>query len=449
MRIRRTRNVSGAGRRGASARWACTLVVAAALFAARPCRLLAQANGAAPPTAQLSDTAIALAHVRAFDDEDRFPSANLCANCHPDQYREWSVSQHAYAQMSPVFNAMHGKILKLTNGTNGDFCIRCHTPVGMNLREPEFMTNMDRYPTSREGVTCIVCHRLDRPNGKASGRLAIVEGDIFTPVYGPTGGAEVKRVIGDPQYSVNAKRGQAGRAIHADAGVLPQIRTSGFCGACHDVNLVNGFRLEEAFSEYKASPASGEKISCQDCHMGKEPGKVSGYDSAAAAIVGGRPTRIRRRTNHMFVGPDYPVIHPGIFPHNVRAAELATIREWLSFDAAAGWGTDAFEQHVPQGTTFPDRWRTADDRIDAREVIQANQTLLAKAAQQRLVLLRNGYILGDVKVGRAGAEWRGVQGGSEERHQRPQRAHRFRCGTPRLPAGGRAGCRWQGGLPVG
>ena len=76
-----------------------------------------------------------------------------------------------------MFNAMHGTILKRTNGTNGDFCIRCHTPVGMNLGEPLFMTNIDRNPTSREGVTCIVCHRVNKNYGKISGRLAIVEGD--------------------------------------------------------------------------------------------------------------------------------------------------------------------------------------------------------------------------------------------------------------------------------
>ncbi|MBZ0110956.1 MAG: cytochrome c family protein, partial [Thermoanaerobaculia bacterium] len=121
-------------------------------------------------------------HANLFS-ENRFPSANTCATCHPDHYREWSVSPHAYAQMSPIFNAFHGTVLKLTNGTNGDFCIRCHTPVGMNLDEPEFMSNMDRHPTSREGVTCLVCHRLNKPYGKISGRLALVEGDIFEPVY--------------------------------------------------------------------------------------------------------------------------------------------------------------------------------------------------------------------------------------------------------------------------
>ena len=98
------------------------------------------------------DTQAYPAHTQVFL-RDRFPSATACGECHLKHYRQWSVSQHAYAQMSPVFNAMHGTIVKLTNETNGDFCIRCHTPAGMNLKEREFMSNIDRNPTSREGIT--------------------------------------------------------------------------------------------------------------------------------------------------------------------------------------------------------------------------------------------------------------------------------------------------------
>ena len=356
-----------------------------------------------PMTAEDSTRYVAdSAHTQVFSDA-RFPSANECANCHPDHFKEWSVSQHAYAQMSPVFNAMHGTILKITNGTNGDFCIRCHTPVGMNLGEPEFMSNMDRNPTSREGITCIVCHRLENAYGKVSGRLAIVEGDLFDPVFGPTGDAELSRVLDSGEYNVNTERGKSGRAIHTGANKFAQISESAFCGTCHDVNLVNGFRLEEAFSEYKATPASKQGISCQDCHMGKVPGVASGYDEAPAAIVGDRPTRPRKRTNHIFAGPDYSIIHPGIFPHNVRASEMAEIREWLTFDVDAGWGTDAFEDTVPDDYEFPERWQFADDRYDARDIIEENQALLAVADEQRLEVLRAGYILGDVKVEKAGS----------------------------------------------
>ena len=156
--------------------------------------------------------------------DDLYPAATKCAGCHPRHYREWSVSPHAYAQMSPVFNAMHGTILRRTNGTNGDFCIRCHTPVGMNLGEPLFMTNIDRNPTSREGVTCIVCHRVNKDYGKISGRLAIVKGDIYDPVYGPTGNVELNTCLDNKsKCRVNETRGKRGRAIHGDVNQFFQL----------------------------------------------------------------------------------------------------------------------------------------------------------------------------------------------------------------------------------
>ncbi len=357
----------------------------------------------------LHDAEPALAQAQEGDhevlfSENRFPSATLCADCHPDHYREWSVSAHAYAQMSPVFNAMHATILKITNGTNGDFCIRCHTPVGMNLEEPEFASNMDRHPTSREGITCIACHRYNQAYGKISGRLALVEGDIFDPVFGPSGNAELQRAIESGEYGLNTDRTRSGRNVHVEARRFSQLTTSAHCGSCHDVNLVNGFRLEEAFSEFKNTPAAKKGITCQDCHMGREPGVASGYEYAPAAIIGGIPTQPRKRTNHMFAGPDYSIIHRGIFPHNVDAQRLAPIRQWLEFDVDAGWGTDEFEQNLSEGYVFPDHWKLIDDRYDARDVIDDNLELLDEIQRQRLLVLQAGYQLGDVVLDKASPE---------------------------------------------
>ena len=355
--------------------------------------------GAEEPTATRQQE-IAGEHEALFA-EGRFPSATTCAPCHEDIYREWSVSAHAYAQMSPVFNAMHAKILKETNGTNGDFCIRCHTPVGMNLEEPEFMSNLDRHPTSREGITCIVCHRLDQPYGKISGRLPIVEGSLYEPIFGPSGNDELQRAIESGEFNLQTDPERAGRGVHSEALEFSQLPTPGLCGSCHDVNLVNGFRLEEAFSEYKHTPAAAAGVSCQDCHMGTEPGVPSGYAIGPAARVGNRETRPRKRTNHMFAGPDYSIVHPGIFPHNTEAQELATLREWLTFDHQAGWGTDEFEDTVPDDFQFPPRWVEPDDRYDAADIIRDNLELLDEIAEQRLKLLQAGYQLGEVVVDRA------------------------------------------------
>ncbi len=342
--------------------------------------------------------AAADAHLALFA-ESRYPSANTCKTCHESHYKEWSVSQHAYAQLSPIYMAMQNRINQLSNGTNGDFCIRCHTQVGMNIGESPYQSNLTRHPTSREGITCVVCHRVNQAYGKASGRLALVEGDLLTEVYGPTGDAELKRVLENrDEYRVVTEEGESGRQIHTKIGHFEPIKTSQFCGSCHDVNLFNGFRLEEAFSEYKNSPAAARGESCQDCHMGSIQGVVSEYKHGPAAVVGGVPTKSRKLTNHFFAGPDYSVIHPGIFPHNADAAEMATLQEWLQFAHKEGWGTDAFEDNLPNGYEFPPRWRAIDDRYDARAIIDDQQELLDWATTMRLEVLRNGYLLGDLKV---------------------------------------------------
>lgn len=364
---------------------------------------IAPAIGAPAPSGEPEDTtgtapAAAAEHEKLFA-ENRFPAATTCATCHPKQYDEWSASQHAYAQLSPVFLTMQAAINNKTSGTNGDFCIRCHTPVGMNLEESVYVSNFERHPTSREGVTCIACHRVSRNYGKISGRLAIDEGDLFEPVYGPKGDGELKRVLDQPEtYRVTTDRDAPGRGIHTEVERFFPMVTSGFCATCHDVTLVNGFRLEEAFAEYHQSPASEAGVSCQDCHMGKEQGVASGYEEGPAAIVGGVPTQPRKLANHFFAGPDHSILHPGLFPLSVKAQSFKTMREWMAFDDAAGWGTDAFEDAAPRDHPFPEAWRSIDDRYDARKIVQEQKRRLAKADERRLEVLRNGLALDEIQI---------------------------------------------------
>jgi len=340
-------------------------------------------------------------HLQLFV-ENKYPSAATCGVCHPKHYKEWSVSQHAYAQLSPVYLSLNNRINQLSNGSNGDFCLRCHSPVGANLGESPFMSNLDRHPTSREGITCVACHRINQAYNKASGRLALVEGGLTDPIFGPEGNQGVKDVLSKPdKYRVVTNEKEPGRKIHAKAEVFASIKTPVFCGTCHDVTLFNGFRLEEAYSEYRLSPAAAKGVTCQDCHMGKTQGVASGYDTGPAAVVGNVPTKDRKLTSHLFAGPDFSVVHPGIFPHNEKAAAFKTMRQWLQFKHKQGWGTDAFEDSVPKEYKFPKAWESIDDRYEAREILNEQFKLLDFARLKRLEVLRNGFILGDIVTEKA------------------------------------------------
>ncbi|HIL38744.1 MAG TPA: hypothetical protein EYG26_14825, partial [Planctomycetes bacterium] len=211
-----------------------------------------------------------------------YPSAQECGVCHPLQFTEWSTSPHAYALVSPVFNTMQAAVTSLTNGTNGDFCMRCHSPVAMELEEPIYTEVKNRSQTSREGVTCVVCHRVNGDYGKVSGRFKLEPGDIYEAIYGPSAPDELERILDenekeDGKFSglQTAPDGEGNLPIHKTVKTAFFLRESASCGNCHDVTSPGGFRLEEAFSEFKSSPSAKKGESCQDCHMSEEEGKVS------------------------------------------------------------------------------------------------------------------------------------------------------------------------------
>jgi len=337
---------------------------------------------------------------------EEFPSATSCAECHPGQYRQWSVSAHAYAQLSPVFNAMSERINRLTNGTNGDFCIRCHNQVGMAIEEPIFIGNADRLPVTREGVSCIVCHRVKNAYGRVSGRLGIEKGNLTQPMYGPLGPEGLEEVLKRFNVTTDAAAGtfnwkkDGAQVIHDGAVKVKTFASAQLCSNCHDVNGQNVFRLEEAYSQFRNSPAAAEGHVCQDCHMGKVLGKVSGYDEGPIAYIGGVPTPSGKRTNHMFAGPDYTIVHPGIFPHNPESEAIASFVEWLEFNVAAEWGTEEFEKQDHDPSDFPPAWRESRHRRRANEFIQGQLRLIGEYRAQQFRTLRYGYQLGEFRVNR-------------------------------------------------
>jgi hypothetical protein len=127
--------------------------------------------------------------------------------------------------------------------------------------------------------------------------------------------------------------------------------------------------------------------------MGRVPGVPSGFEWGPIAEMAGKKFHERRRhSNHIFYGPGYSIAHPGIFPFNLKADRF-TYDEWLAFDWRAGWGTDELEDLIADGKTavpFPKAWEEAEDRRDAREIIEANLEKLAAKREVRQAIMENG-----------------------------------------------------------
>jgi nitrate/TMAO reductase-like tetraheme cytochrome c subunit len=339
-----------------------------------------------------------------------YPTAAQCGGCHKQIYEEWSSSQHAYASISPMFHKFEQKFQKLTQGTVGTFCVRCHQQIGTQLGEARDTPLWERAKISAEGVTCITCHRVKEHYGKVNGERIVEPGTICEPVYGSGEKSVIEDVLANKEtYSVTSCAGGRGNDIHGGMIKNDQITKSEFCVSCHQVAVNLGIKLEIVWDQYRDSPARKAGVTCQDCHMGKVPGKPEGYATAASAIVGGKEINPERRhANHRFIGPGYSIAHPGIFPHNPKAHAFS-IKDWLQFDWRGGWGTTEFEDKVAEGEVrvdFPKIWSDPVDREDARQILEENLAKLDERDKLRKQVMENSsqvdgpFIKGDKKVGK-------------------------------------------------
>jgi hypothetical protein len=336
-----------------------------------------------------------------LDSDHQYPSARVCGECHPNQFEEWSVSSHAYANLSPMFNKFEQKINDLASGTINYFCVRCHASVGTALGELRSIAWWDRSPASKEGITCVSCHRIGEGYGKLNGARRITPGPIHEPVFGPfdtTGGL---KAISDARgfgllVSVDEKDrppepdGKKWIRIHQAAIQSEIIKKSEFCVTCHQVQVHPGIKLETVWEEYRNSPAAKEGITCQECHMSPVPGQPVPFEKGWVAQVNGKYVNMERpRTDHTFVGPGYPISHPGLFPFRMEESPFDP-QKWLKFDYRAEWGSDAFENGKASSTNFPPEWQNAAERKQAWTIVQENLKRWEERRDKRLILLEKG-----------------------------------------------------------
>ncbi len=268
------------------------------------------------------------AEPQAFEDVTR------CAECHPNHVEEWEISNHAYAMQDPVFHAMVRVGQQATEGALGQFCVQCHSPIGMATGQTEVYRDPSTGAFAQDteaveslaasGVSCDVCHSITEVMEPVNARA------ILTPDGNRRG------TIEDPVE--NRAHESSFSPLHAE---------SDLCGMCHAVVNPKGALIEETFGEWEASSAAADDRQCQDCHMPSYTGQ--------AATDG--PERTVHR--HTFVGVDVSLLPPEAFPgyDEMRAMTAALLQEsvTMTVEPADGGLAVALENlaghAVPSGAT--------------------------------------------------------------------------------------------------
>jgi hypothetical protein len=298
-----------------------------------------------------------------------------CAECHPVHHREWLGSMHAYAAEDPVFRAMNAKAQRETDGEIGDFCVRCHAPVALELGLTEDGLNLAELPREVQGVTCWYCHQVDAIEGTHNNPLrlamdAVMRGDVSDPL------------APEPVHAV-------GSAEHFDR---ERLASSAMCGSCHDIITPDGAHIERTYAEWLESfysdpdPADAERpavyaLTCNDCHMSPSDGAIADYPGVRGD---------RQRHSHMFVGvdvavTDFPDAELGPILREEQLAEIAEVRktslcaslcvrdDGAGAEVTAWLHNEAAGHSWPSGAT-PDRraWLELIARDDADAIVYSS-----------------------------------------------------------------------------
>ena len=254
---------------------------------------------------------------------------------------------------------------RVTGAGGEGWCINCHAP-GENLSKtaPSWSalgSSQSRAPlrdvlspASLEGISCAVCHQTIGPVGPHRG--SSYEGNASWTSF-VTGAEFLSRPedrsgtfgVGNSGYSLDTRFFRtAGRDASAVVGsaeggtthsamvhgspsaqTSTYLRSSEFCGACHDVRLfgtdVLGSekgehfkRLRNAYSEWRAwsdgeRSAGREPATCQGCHMSQYPGVCVGSKGAKGDADCPAGTRFASRP---------PVVDPHAVSHYFTSVEV-------------------------------------------------------------------------------------------------------------------------------
>lgn len=191
-----------------------------------------------------------------------FTAPEKCAECHPQQYEEWTGSMHALAFKDPVYQGELSKAVKAVGHDIARQCEGCHSPVGVVTGEVKSPGLKGLSSVALNGVSCDICHSIKDHTGWQTPYHQPENGSfIMSP------GKETAGVVTLTKYGPYKPDDGCGEGFH-ECVEQPLHKQTELCANCHQVHHYKTHTpLESTYREWKDGPYSVKNIACQDCHM--------------------------------------------------------------------------------------------------------------------------------------------------------------------------------------
>jgi hypothetical protein len=191
-----------------------------------------------------------------------FTPPETCAECHPDQYKEWTGSMHALAFTDPIYQGELNKAVKAVGHDVTRQCEGCHSAAAVVTGEIKGAGLTGLSPMALAGVSCDVCHSVKGHNGWRTPYRQPENGSL---ILSP--GRDTADGVALTKYGPYAGDQECGGGFH-ECVESPLHKQTELCASCHQVHHYQTHTpIESTYREWKDGPYGVKDIACQDCHM--------------------------------------------------------------------------------------------------------------------------------------------------------------------------------------
>jgi hypothetical protein len=190
---------------------------------------------------------------------DRYEKPDFCGtSCHVDFFQQWSQAMMSqaythhwdeieYFKLAVPHAEKDPKVAGVKAGCNG-----CHSPMAF-LAGDVPPPKPEAGSRANESVSCDVCHTITGFAGDTPYNF---------------------NYIAEPGRVKYGSREGAISPVH-ETRVSEFLRSTEFCGTCHNEKSPYDVWVKSTQLEWKAGPYSAEGVRCQDCHMTRTAGQVA------------------------------------------------------------------------------------------------------------------------------------------------------------------------------